>query len=141
MGTYALKKATLTLDTGGTPVSVELKATALGIEANPNFASHPRTGDAAPYEEFIDATYEVSFKYAHGYGTDGVFNVFDALEGTEVDWEVKTHSVDSPSVDAPSFTFTATVPALSPLPETDWGEFAVGEITVPVKGKPAKVVA
>lgn len=139
MPTYAAKKPKISLDSGGTPVVITSKATSVGIEANPNFASHPRTGDAAPFDQYIDATYECVLKYVHGYGTDGVFAAFAGLEGQEVECEIETVPGTSPTVDAPSFTFTATIPAVSPLPETDQGEFAVGEVTIPIKGVPVTV--
>lgn len=139
-GTYRLTGAALTIDTGGTPIELQIAAKTVAITATPNFASHPRTGGGAGYEEYIDANYELEFSYAHGFGTDGVFEVFEALAGTEVDWLLET-SDGVVSDTYPTFSFTAKVPMLSPLPSTDWGEFAQGDITIPIKGEPVKATA
>lgn len=139
-GTYRLKDgAQLTIDTGGTPITLELAARQMALEAEANYASHPRTGGDAPFEEYIDSTYTMELEYAHGFGTDGIFEVFEALAGTEVEWLLETGAAVSAT--APSFSFTATVPALSPLPGTEWGEFSQGSISIPVKGEPVKAVA
>lgn len=139
--TYRLKNATLKIDTGGTPVTLSVAASNVGIEGEQNYASHDRTGGQQPYDEWIDTVYTLELGYTHGFGTDGVFQAFEALKGTEVDWELDTDPDNSPAATAPVITFTATVPAISPLPATDWGEFATGTISVPIKGVPAVAVA
>lgn len=139
-GTFRLKNgATLTVDDGGTgEATLELAAQSIAVIAEQNYASHPRTGDGPPSEEYIDATYTLELSYMQGFGTDGIFETFEALAGTEVDWVLQTAAAVSAST--PSFTFTAVVPALSPLPSTEWGEFAQGDVTVPIKGVPVKAV-
>lgn len=139
-GTYRLRDgATLTIDEGGAgTATLEIAAQSVAIIATPNYASHPRTGDGPPTEEYIDATYAFELSYMHGFGTDGIFETFDGLAGTEVDFVLTTAAAVAATT--PSFTFTAVVPALSPLPSTEWGEFAQGEITIPIKGVPVKAV-
>ena len=141
-GTYKLEDAVLTMDTGGTPVTLEIAATKMAIVAEQHFASHARTGGVAPFEEYIDSTFTLMLGYLTGYGTDGIEAAFAALEGDEVAWSLETSGASSPSATFPTFTFTAKVPRLSPLPETAWGEFA-GEdtISIPIKGTVTKVTA
>lgn len=138
-GTYRLDDGQLVIDTGGTPLDLSVAAVSISLEADANYASHPRTGGSAPFEEYIDATYTLELTYAQGFGTDGIQTVFAAREGTEVDWLLETKD-GTVSADFPTFAFTAVVPALSPLPSTAWGEFAEGTITIPIKGVPVKSV-
>lgn len=140
MGTLRVKDPAITLDAGGTDVEIQLKATNVGIEAEQNYADHPRTGDAPPYQEYIDATYSFELGYVHGFGTDGVVTAFDTLAGTEVDVLLET-SDGVVSVDYPTYTFTIVVPSLSPLPATEFGEFASGDISIPIKGVPVKATS
>lgn len=133
--TYRLHDAVLTVDVDGTPVTIECAATSLGIVAEQNYASHPRTGCDAPFEEWIDSSHTVELGYAHAYGTDGIWTVFDGLAGTIVNWQLETGGAAVVSADFPKFTWTAAVPALSALPQTDWGEFAQGDVSIPVKGQ------
>jgi len=139
-GTYRLKDASLTIDTGGTPVVLDIAAQALGLVPEHNYASHPRTADVAPYEEYIDSTWEATLRYVQGFGTDGIHTVFDGLAGTEVEWLLETKD-GVVSADFPTFAFTAVVPPLAPLDETDWGEFAEGDVTIKIKGQPVKATS
>lgn len=139
-GTYRLDGATLAVDTGGTPVELQIAASECSIEVTNNYADHDRTGGGPPRKKIIDATWEMTLKYAHGFGTDGIFTVFDGLAGTEVDWLLET-SDGVVSATFPTIAFTADVPWLSPLPSTAWGEFAFGEIMIPLIGEPAVAVA
>jgi hypothetical protein len=132
-GTYRLDGAVLSVSTH----ELEIAAVSMALEADANYASHPRTGGSAPFEEYIDATYTLELSYAQGFGTDGIQTVFAALEGTESVWVLKTGGA-TVSATLPKFTFNAVVPALSPLPSTAWGEFAEGSITIPIKGVPVK---
>ena len=138
-GTYRLTNAELTIDTGGTPITLKIAATSMALIAEPNYASHARTGAAPPREQFIDAQYTLELAYGQGFGTDGIQTAFASLEGTEVDWLLETTD-GAVSATAPTFTFTATVPAIDPLPSTEMGEFAMGEVSIPVNGVPVKVI-
>ena len=134
-GTYRLSDAVLTIDTGGTPLELTLAATSLGLQPTNNYVDHPRTGGAAPYQQLVDAVWELTLSYATGFGTDGLQTVFDGLAGTEVEWLIETGATVSATF--PSFAFTADVPWLG-IDDTDIGEFATGSITIPVKGEPVR---
>jgi len=137
-GTYRLSTAVLTIDTGGTPLELTIAATSVGLVPTTNYADHPRTGAAAPYQKVIDAVWELVLSYVQGFGTDGLQTVFDGLAGTEVDWLLET-SDGVVSADFPTFTFTADVPYLG-IEETEYGEFADGTITIPIIGSPVRAV-
>jgi len=138
-GTYRLSDAVLTIDTGGTPLELTVAATSVGLVPTNNYADHPRTGAAAPYQKLIDATWELTLNYAQGFGTDGLQTVFDGLAGTEVDWLLET-SGGVASADFPTFAFTADVPWLG-IEDTEYGEFADGSIAIPIIGEPVRAVA
>lgn len=138
-GTYRLKGASLTIDTGGTPITLEIAAQSFGLNPDHNYASHPRTGGSAPFEEYIDTTWTAMLSYMLGFGTDGIHTVFDSLAGTEVDWLLET-SDGVVSADYPTFAFTATVPPLG-IDDTDWGEFSSGDVELKIKGQPVKATS
>ncbi len=140
-GTFVNEGGVVKMDTGGTQFEAECAATEFGIEVSNNTRSHPRTGCKAPYDEIIDATYSFVFKYAHGFGTDGIYNMLAALSGTEVAFEIDTDGSGGTSASAPVISFTAKVPYLSPLPVTAIGEFAAGEITIPLPAAPTVATA
>ena len=134
-GSYKLTDAVITLDVDGTPIEIECAATSLGVVAEANYTSHPRTGCKPPSEDYTDSSYTVELAYMQGFGTDGIFTAFDGLKGQKVKWQIKTGK--TVSVETPAFEFDATVPALSPIPDTEWGEFAQGEISIKIDGEPA----
>lgn len=135
-GTYRLKDAALTIDTGGTPVTLEVAASSIGLEVEHNYAQHERTGGGAPFEEYIDSVWTLTLSYALGFGTDGIHTVFEGLAGTEVDWLLETSS-GVVSATFPTFAFTADVPPLG-IDATEWGEFSTGEVEIKIKGEPVK---
>lgn len=141
-GTYVLKDAQIQIDVGGTPFEVDCAAAKVAVVPNHNTRSHPRTGCTAPYDEYVDSTWTMTLAYTHGFGTDGLFNMLWALRGTTVDIEIDTDPVAVSSPAAPLIQLDeVTIPAIAPIPDTDWGEFAQGEITFPLKNEPVIVTA
>ena len=133
-GTYRLHNPTVTIETtDGTKKTVQCDATSLALEAENNTVEHPRTGCTQPYNVPIDASYTLTLGYAHNYGTDGVFRIIDELKGTLTKWYLQTNA-DEITAEFPLFEFDAYVPFPSPLPSTDMGEFASGELEVAAAG-------
>ncbi len=137
-GTYQLASPQLTLDVDGSPVELSIAARSMGLFPTNNYADHPRTGGAPPYQKLIDATWEMVLNYVNGFGTDGIQTIFAGLEGTEVEWLLETAD-GVVSAEFPTFAFTADVPYLG-LEDTEWGEFADGSITIPIIGSPVRAI-
>jgi hypothetical protein len=138
-GTYRLEDPNLVLDTGGTPIDLKIAATSMGLTPTNNYVDHPRTGAGSPYQQLVDATWEMTLNYVSGFGTDGIQTLFASLAGTEVEWLLETED-GAVSATFPTFAFTADVPFLG-IEDAEIGEFADGTITIPIKGQPVRAIA